>query len=84
MPTYRTKNGVQDGFIPSIGVIKDGKITTDQIIENPNLELVEDTKEPEVSTTPAQTVQPVVQSTTPIASTPASTTPQPIPTSKEN
>lgn len=41
MNTYRTKDGSDQALI-DIGVTKNGTITTDKIIENPNFELVKE------------------------------------------
>jgi hypothetical protein len=41
--TYKTRNGVQTGFIPGAGEISQGVIRSAVPIENPNLELVSDT-----------------------------------------
>lgn len=40
--TYKTVDGSQTGFIPGVGEIIDGVITSDQPLENANLALVED------------------------------------------
>jgi hypothetical protein len=41
MPTYKTKDGL-DYLLPGIGHTVDGLITTDQIIENPRFEEVQE------------------------------------------
>lgn len=38
--TYKTKDGTKTGFVPGIGAITDGSITSHVLIESPNLELV--------------------------------------------
>jgi hypothetical protein len=44
MYKYKTKDG-SDVVIPGVGVTEDGIITTDQVLESPNLELVEGSTE---------------------------------------
>lgn len=57
--TYKTKDGQQTGFIPGVGAIVDGEITSDTPIENPNLMIVRDqTGEAPVVPEPAAVVPP--------------------------
>lgn len=39
---YETKDGSKTGFIPGVGEIVDGKLSTDKFIESPNLRLISD------------------------------------------
>lgn len=43
MYKYKTKDGSTGGFLPGVGEIVDGTITSTHPIENPNLELVNET-----------------------------------------
>lgn len=40
--TYKTKDGSSTGFVPGVGAIVDGQISSDTPIESPNLQLVND------------------------------------------
>lgn len=44
--TYKTKDGSKTGFVPNIGAIEDGRITSDTPLHNPNLELVSSDEQP--------------------------------------
>jgi hypothetical protein len=57
---YRTKDG-QDYTLPGIGRTVNGSIVTDQVIENPNFELVEDTPPAAPPATPLAAPSPVPQ-----------------------
>lgn len=61
MPKYKTKDGTQDMVIPGVGVTIDGVIETNQVIENPNLELVGEAAAPAAPAVAAPQAAPVAQ-----------------------